>query len=458
MSNTLSFEKGVFLLLILCMSAAASANNDALLVLLKALHADGTIDTATYELVMQVATGGDDPQPVKETGSESIREVVREEIAAAGNEQPAVNNRGKFTVESADKDFSFRVGGRIQMDAATYSEDRLRHNDGTEIRRARLFAEGTLWQDWAYKLQYDFTAAGLDGIQDAYIDYLGFENWEFRIGHFREPFSLQNMTSSKYTTFMERGLPYLFTPGRNLGAGISTGGKQWSFSAGVFGEGRDGSGKDNDEGFGTSGRFTFSPFMGESFASHLGLSASYRATGSEDGIRFRERPESHVTDTRLVDTGSIDIDDYSRFAAEAALIYGPFSVAGEYYHTFLNRDISSNPDLEFSGYYLEAGWFLTGESMNYQASSGSFGKITPGHIAGKSGYGAWQIAARLSNLDLTDEDITGGEITDMTLGLNWFATPNIRFTANYVSVLEVDGGPAAGDNPDIFQIRTQVEF
>ena len=77
---------------------------------------------------------------------------------------------------------------------------------------------------------------------------------------------------------------------------------------------------------------------------------------------------------------------------------------------------------------------------------------------GKGGIGAWQFALRFSSLDLTDEDITGGKEENFTVGLNWYATPNIRFIANYVSVLDVDGGPEDGDEPESFQIRTQVEF
>ena len=85
-------------------------------------------------------------------------------------------------------------------------------------------------------------------------------------------------------------------------------------------------------------------------------------------------------------------------------------------------------------------------------------RVTPKGVVGKGGIGAWQVAMRYSSLDLTDEDITGGEEDNFTVGLNWYATPNIRFAANYVNVLDVEGGPKDGDEPESFQIRTQVEF
>jgi len=435
------------------------ANSDALLTLLDALHENGTINTETYELVKQVAQQEQQPQPVAAAPDrEEIKQVVKEEVAAATKDQPRITTKGKFQVESTDGDFSFRVGGRLQANAATYAEDKLNHNDGTELRRARLFAEGKLWRDWGYKFEYDFMSSGSAGIQDAVLDYNGFENWKIRTGHFKEPFSLQNMTSSKYILFMERALPHVFTPGRNIGISASTSGDNWSLSAGLFGEGIDGASDNNDEGHGTSVRATYAPVLSEGRLVHLGASASYRATGSDNSFRVRERPESHVTDTRLVDTGSIDTDDYARFAGEAALVFGPWALEGEYYHLSLNRDLAGNPDLDFSGYYLQGSWFLTGETKSYNVKSGTFGKTKSKGIVGKGGVGAWQLAVRFSSIDLNDEDISGGEEQNLTAGLNWYATPDIRFAANYVNVLNVDGGPAAGDEPSIFQLMTLVEF
>jgi phosphate-selective porin OprO/OprP len=435
------------------------ANNDALLTLLQALHENGTINTETYELVKQVAQQEQtQPQVVAATDREELKQVVKEEVAEATKDQPKVTSKGKFQVESKDGDFSFRVGGRIHANAALHNEDRLHHNDGTEMRRARLFAEGRLWRDWGYKLEYDFVNTGNAGITDAILDYNGIQNLKIRTGHFKEPFSLQNMTSSKYITFMERALPFVFVPGRNIGVSANTSGSNWSFSAGVFGQGIDGAAGDNDEGYGGSARGTYAPMIGENTRLHLGLSGSYRATGSLDNVRFRDRPESHVTDQRLFDTGNIDTDDFSRFAVELALISGPLTLEGEYYHLSLNRDLAGNPDLDFSGYYLQGSWFLTGEMKSYNVKSGAFGKTTPKGIVGKGGIGAWQIALRFSSIDMNDGDINGGEETNLTAGLNWFVTPDIRLSANYVSVLEVDGGPAAGDEPDIFQIMTLVEF
>lgn len=435
------------------------AENQALMALLEALHKNGTIDAGTYQLIQQLAKQeNQQTAPSQASTRAEVTQIVEEKIAQATKDKVQINTKGKFSVKSHDGDFEFRLGGRIQMDAATYSEDQSRQNDGTELRRVRLFAQGRMWHDWKYKLQYEFTGNGINGIQDAYIDYLGYKPVSIKLGHFKEAFSLQNMTSSKYVPFTERALLSAFAPGRNIGIQVATKGDNWTLAAGLFGQGRDGASSDNDEGYGFASRGTYSPMLGDNTRLHLGLGLGYRHTGSVDAVRFRERPESHVTNKRLLDTGNIDTDSFTRIGLESALIHGPFSLEAEYNHLMLDRAISGNPDLDFSGYYVQGTWFLTGESPSYKANKGSFSNISPRNIVGKGGLGAWQLALRFSSLDLSDEDVNGGEQKNFSVGLNWYTTPNIRFSANYVNVLEVKGGGSAGDEPDAFQVRAQIEF
>ncbi|MCH7696565.1 MAG: porin [Proteobacteria bacterium] len=440
------------LLLVLCsFTVFAHAGNEALMALLKALHENGTIDANTYELVKRVAAAD------MLENSTHIDPVSRSEVERSTQHVPDENiARLKTDVDKAKP--KFKIGGRMQMDAATFAEDQRRHNDGKEIRRARLFVQGEISETWAYKLQYDFTGTGRSGIQDAYLDYKGLKPFQLRLGHFKEAFSLQNMTSSKYVTFIERGLPHVFAEGRNLGIQARRGGKNWGFSAGLFGEGRDGASSDNDEGWGVSARATYAPLFEKDRIWHLGVSVAHRMTGSNDDLRFSQRPESHLTNTLLVDTGIFDADSLTRIVAESAFVYGPFHLQGEYYHTMIDRDITGNPGLDFAGFYLEAGWFISGESLNYKGAGGNFGRVNPDSVVGQGGFGAWQLAFRYSSLDLNDADINGGEADSFTLGLNWFATPSLRFSANYVNVLDVKGGPGSGDEPDVFQLRAQLEF
>jgi phosphate-selective porin OprO/OprP len=152
------------------------------------------------------------------------------------------------------------------------------------------------------------------------------------------------------------------------------------------------------------------------------------------------------------------VDYFTLAGAEAIGIYGPWSLQGEYIRADVERDAGGS--LGFDGYYLQASWFLTGESRNYRPDKGTVDVLQPiRNLSLKDGgWGAWELGIRFSNLDLNDGDVEGGDMDDLTLGLNWYVNQYVRFMANYVNVLSVEGGAHDGDEPDVFQIRAQVAY
>lgn len=368
-------------------------------------------------------------------------------VVTAQAEDVKFSTKGGLKMETTDGNFKMQVGGRLMADGAYYDDDNVEHGSGTEFRRARLFASGTVFRDWGFKAQYDF--AGDDvSIKDAYISYKGISPLSITVGNFKEPFSLEELTSSKYITFMERSLPVNLAPSRNFGLGIHSHANNVTFAGGVFGEGID-SGGDVDAGWGVTGRLTFAPLAAETQAVHLGVAGSYREPDDTDEVRFRVRPESHITSVRYVDTGTLaEVDDITRAGFEAAAVFGPFSAQGEYILADIGRDAG---DVTLDGYYVYGSWFITGESRNYDAADGAFGRVTP-----RSKYGAWEVGVRFSNLDFS-EDIDGGDEDNITLGVNYYANRYIRFMANYVLV-DNEGGPFGDDEPNIFQARAQIDF
>jgi phosphate-selective porin OprO/OprP len=126
----------------------------------------------------------------------------------------------------------------------------------------------------------------------------------------------------------------------------------------------------------------------------------------------------------------------------------------------VENDVNGASDPTFSGWYAYGSWFITGESRAYKTSSGTFDRIKPKSIVGKGGIGAWELGARFSSIDLNDSGITGGEEKDLTLGLNWYATPTIRFMANYIKVMDLTDPQNVNDDsePNIFEMRAQIDF
>lgn len=355
-----------------------------------------------------------------------------------------------LTFKSADNNFSLRLGGRIHADAAWFGDNSndVLGNDSSdqEFRRARLFVSGKVYDDWRYRFEYDFAADSDFRIKAAWVGYNGFKPFTIRAGNVLEPFSLEAMTSSNNITFMERALPKAFTQNYKLGVLMNTYGKKWSAAAGVF----DGNIKNGSkDGWGVAARVTGAPVKSKRRLIHVGAAAEYR---EPDEVNYSTRPEANLAD-RLARTGTLqDIDNTITLGVEGAAVYNSLSLQGEYMQVSVERSNQrGNPD--FNGWYVFGSWLITGEHRRYNSKKGSFKQIRP-----KSKYGAWELAARYSAVDLEDKSVTGGEEDNITLGLNWYLNRKIRFMANYIWVDADPDSSGNDESPNIFQLRAQVVF
>ncbi|MES9818471.1 MAG: porin [Candidatus Thiodiazotropha sp.] len=372
-------------------------------------------------------------------------------------EDLVINTKGGFEVTTTDGEFSLQLGGRILADAAVYDEDKNALGNGSELRDLRLDLEGRLYADFIYEFSVDFSDGEAD-VKDAWFAYDAIFPWRFSVGHFKEPFSLEEMTGKRYLTFMERALPNAFVPGRSMGIGAQWSGEQMTFAAGLFGDEYDDDTDDEgDEGWGVTGRWTYAPLAEDRSAFHMGIAASYRKLDDEQEVRIDTRPESHLTDIRYLDTGKLKQSRSSALLGlEGAWVSGPFSLQGEWMQAKIERDEGTEPT--FEGWYLQVSWFLTGESRRYKQRSAKFGRIRP-----LLDHGAVEVAARLSSLDLNDGEIEGGSSDNITLGINWYINRQIRLMANTIFVdndshADADGDLEGEDTPSILQIRAEVDF
>jgi phosphate-selective porin OprO and OprP len=397
-------------------------------------------------------------------------------VATAATAAESTDNGGWETTwknglswKSADGQFSARFGGRILMDFAAIGEnDALKaslggNGTGVEFRSARLNTRGTAYGRLAWKADYDFAS---DKVKDVWITLkkvpvVG----NVKFGYFKEPFSLEEITSLRFTTFMERSLAITFSPSRNTGIQINDQafGQSATWAVGFFREMGDefGSTKgfSDASAYQITGRFTGVPIYAEggSRVLHLGVSYShkYRDIGGGSDIKWKARPESHLAPV-VANSGALDTDGADLLNLELAVVGGPLSLQAEY--TSAWTDMGAAGTLRSWGAYFQASYFLTGEHRNYNRKKGAFARNQILKPLGE-GWGAWQIAARFSRLRLlNDLGVGAGNIRDITLGLNWYLFSNFRMMANYIYSDVENTAAGFNGNANIFQMRAQVDF
>ena len=199
-------------------------------------------------------------------------------------------------------------------------------------------------------------------------------------------------------------------------------------------------------------RATYAPIARRRTVIHFGGAGEFRDVLGDDTYNLSTRTESSLG-PRLLDTGTLaDVDTVVTAGAEAAALFGPVLLQGEYHHAFLQRT-GGREDVSVGGGYGQVSWVVTGESREYTRSSGAFGGVDP-----KSDWGALELAARFSTLDLEDGIVDGGRATNVSVGANWYIRSNLRLMFNYVRVDGEQADTGASDDPQIFQFRAQLHF
>jgi phosphate-selective porin OprO and OprP len=445
-----------------------------------ALATDARGQASTDALIDQLLKKG----VLTESEAKTLRAAPAKPVTAEANEVRLFWRDG-LTYESRDKKtFKGKLGGRLDVDAGVFGEpDDIESvigsggsEAGVEFRRARISTEGEIGTalPTLYKVEVDFARAEVTdtkaalALKDVYLALAEIPAvGRFQVGHFKEPFSLELLTSANFVPFMERATPVeAFAPERNVGAMFQNAvlDQRMTWALGLFSESDDSGNSLLHEDWHATARLTGLPWYVEDAKGrqylHLGLSGTFiDPTNSPAGdfVRYRSRPEAHLA-RRYVDTGPISASSAYQMSAEAAFVFGPFSAQGEYFHAWVDRPAGLET-ADFDGFYLLASYFLTGEHRPYRRAYGTFDRVKPNRNFGLKeggGPGAWEVLLRYSQLDLNDGPITGGRLNDVTGGVTWYLNPNWKIMFNYVFA-HLNRGAADGD-AHIFETRFHVDF
>lgn len=370
---------------------------------------------------------------------------------------------GKLHFASKDEKFKLWFDNRVMIDAAYYlpssdieglsskpnkdletDDGEFRFSNGISVRRARFGIKATLYDKWFAELDIDFAYNEVE-LKDVFLGYRFNDHWSVKVGQFKEPMSMERLTSSRYLNFPERPMAVdAFAAGRRLGAAFTGWGNRWWVSAGVFGRKIDLIQKEKnrgDDGWSVTGRVAVSPLNNGDMTLHIGAYGTFRKpdmSGTADRVtEFRCFPEGRVDRRRYVRAEIENVRHYGTAGVEFGFRWNKALLKGEYIYTRLARygydgkERANIPDCDFNGWYAAASYIILGEQRRYAPDDAEFG---PMNIARKGGN--LEIAARVGYLNLNDfhspkAAVTGGSAYAYSAALNWYPVSNIALGLSY---------------------------
>lgn len=355
--------------------------------------------------------------------------------------------------------FILRPSGRIHFDFTHFESDMAPHQNGTKYRRARLGATGQITPDMPYKIDVELSGQTAQ-FRDAHLTYRGIAGTALRVGNFKPGLSLEDLTSSNDITFIERSAPTsAFVAGQILGTAASFHGENWMFSSGIFID-KNASRDLRNEAWYASMRGTYLPVNKDTHLLHIGASFGQRQANNQTNLfDFDANFENSYQRTDSVSAKFGNAESSRILGLEALQIKGPLSMQVEYYLNNVDRSKGFR-NVMFHGGYAQIAWTATGERRPYKIQDGIAGRISPEKpFNPKNGsWGALELAARYSLIDLTDHDISGGSMNNITLGLNWYLNDTVRLMANYIRGHADAKAVTPNNSADVLILRGQLNW
>ena len=357
---------------------------------------------------------------------------------------------GILVFASPESGYKLWLDTRVQADGAVFFgapdyADPI--GNGTSIRRARFAVKGQIDENWYGEFDMDL-ANGLVELKDAIVRYTGVDNLDLQVGNFKENFSIQRNTTSRYLQFIERPMVCsALAPSRHLGFNAKYA-KDWIWlSAGAFtqkvaGEEEWNNVADNNKDFGRNSGYSltakivFRPLYKLDNASlHIGAAYSYRtstidlATGEWGTYRASARNSTSINRKKYLDTNNLPgLDHNNLWTVELAGHWNGLRYEAAYMadNVHFKSNAADPATKNFKGWYAQAGYLLFGGKQRYDANGGKYTKVERGRK-----WGDVELCGRYEFCDLNDGAVFGGSAEAYTVGLNWWVNNNVKMQLNY---------------------------
>ncbi len=352
---------------------------------------------------------------------------------------------GILVLESKDGDYKVWFDSRAQIDGsflwgAKYNKI---PSFGTEVRRARFAMKVFLPGKWEAELDMDFADSRAD-LKDLFLKYAFDNNKWIRAGNFKEVFSMETNTTSRYLTFTERPIgTRVLTPSRHLGIQASYGIGPFVAIGGIHFQDVGGweeveNRKTNyqngfSEGYSLTGKLTAMPFYKDvNKGLHIAVAGSYRTpkthvrAGMQNAVRFDTRSYPNINRLKYLDTDRFVARDVKLGNVELAGYYKSFRLQGEYTTASVTRPDNLGVE-KFKAFYAMGSFMLLGGKYRYNVFDGEFTQPSTGRP-----WGDVELAVRYEYLDLNSrEGFMWGAGEAFTAAMNFYAKSNVKLGFNY---------------------------
>ncbi|CAM8359887.1 OprP Phosphate-selective porin [Candidatus Methylopumilus universalis] len=370
---------------------------------------------------------------------------------------PVVKEKdGAFTLESANGNNSISLTGRMHLDYRHNNMDLYTSDfndrdtatgaDNIELRRARLGVKGKFAKDFNYEIVGNLP--GTATVDVAFVDYAKYSEVKLRLGRFKQPFNLEELTSSNNIDFMERSYVNQLAPAKKNGAmlfGEPKTGFTYALSAYSMNDTEQDS-KNDKMNFAGRSTLNFGELFGnKTMVAHIGLSgfnAEYNVTPTTSSgsagtttnasiLAFRTpgRGLSNIFAAQIGGSAassgqSFNSNSTAQVKSSAVGLEGAFAVnnikvQGEYARAGVKGSSGGTGttgltgdtlDLDANVYYGEVMYLATGETYAGAYKGGAFGSIKPTNNfdLDKNQWGAWEFGLRAEKYTVDEIQHTPG--------------------------------------------------
>lgn len=380
-----------------------------------------------------------------------------------------------FTIRSRDGNFILHIGADLQVDDHNFfGEGSSAYSDNIVLRRVRPTLYGTVYKYVDFFFRPDF-GLGTTAIYDGYIQLNYFPWAQVRAGKFKPPVGMERLQSDDDTNFVERGLPTLLVPQRDIGyqIGADLAHRRVSYQVGVFNGVPDSSiGIDtavsNHRDY--AARLFLTPFAPKEKNPLQGLGFGFAASGG--GTDGEALPVYKTFGQQMFFTfnsGVTAAGHRTRLAPQSYYYVGPLGLLSEY---GLNEEGfqkgAERREVAFRAYQIQVTYILTGEKKSF-ASPAPKHPFDPLHRKSGGGWGAAELAVRLSDFEAEKGIYNYGLVSDATSprhlheyvgGVNWYLNRLVRITGDYGHTAFGGGAANGGNRPveKVVTLRFQINF